>query len=57
MKSNNQNALLALQAMKRAVAKVYEHARKNNYKLPVWKNGRVEYIMPGEEESENEKER
>ena len=33
--------------MERAAAKVAEDARKNNYKIPVWKNGRIEYEIPG----------
>ena len=48
MKKHNKYALLALKAMERAAAKVAEDARKNNYKIPVWKNGRIEYEIPGE---------
>jgi len=33
--------------MERAAAKVAEDARKNKYKIPVWKNGRIEYEIPG----------
>ncbi len=40
--------MLALKAMERAAAKVAEDARKNKYKIPVWKNGRIEYEIPGE---------
>jgi len=47
MKKHNKYALLALKAMERAAAKVAEDARKNNYKIPVWKNGRIEYEIPG----------
>jgi len=32
--------------MERAAAKVAEDARKNKYKIPVWKNGRIEYEIP-----------
>ena len=48
MKKHNKYALLALKAMKRAAAKVAEDARKNKYKIPIWKNGRIEYEIPGE---------
>ena len=47
MKKHNKYALLALKAMERAAAKVAEDARKNNYKIPVWKNGCIEYEIPG----------
>ena len=47
MKEHNKYALLALKAMERAAAKVAEDARKNKYKIPVWKNGRIEYEIPG----------
>jgi len=47
MKEHNKYALLGLKALERAAAKVAENARKNNYKIPVWKNGRIEYEIPG----------
>ena len=46
MKKHNKYALLGLKALERAAAKVAENARKNNYKIPVWKNGRIEYEIP-----------
>ena len=46
MKKHNKYGLLALKAMERAAAKVAEDARKNKYKIPVWKNGRIEYGIP-----------
>ena len=46
MKKHNKYALIGLKALKRAAAKVAENARKNNYKIPVWKNGRIEYEIP-----------
>jgi hypothetical protein len=46
MKEHNKYALLGLKALERAAAKVAENARKNNYKIPVWKNGRIEYEIP-----------
>jgi hypothetical protein len=47
MKKHNKYALLALKAMERAAAKVAKDARKNKFKIPVWKNGRIEYEIPG----------
>jgi hypothetical protein len=46
MKQHNKYALLGLKALERAAAKVAENARKNKYKIPVWKNGRIEYEIP-----------
>jgi len=46
MKKHNEYAYLGLRALKRAAAKVAENARKNNYKIPIWKNSRIEYLMP-----------
>ena len=47
MKKHNKYTVIGLKALKRAAAKVAEDARKNNYKIPVWKNGRIEYKIPG----------
>ncbi len=46
MENQNKHAMIALKALKRAAAKVAEHARRNNYKLPVWINGKIEYRVP-----------
>jgi len=46
MKEHNKYASLGLKALKRAAAKVAENARKNKYKIPVWKNGHIEYEIP-----------
>ncbi|MFO7761570.1 MAG: hypothetical protein R6V20_08165 [Desulfobia sp.] len=46
MKKHNKYAVLGLKALQRAAAKVAEDARKNNYKIPVWRNGRIEYEIP-----------
>ncbi len=46
MKEHKKYAVLGLRALKRASAKVAENARKNNYKIPIWKNGRIEYEIP-----------
>ncbi len=37
---------LGLKALQRAAAKVSENARKNNYKIPIWKNGSIEFEIP-----------
>ena len=47
MKNYNKYAIIGLKALKRAAAKVAEDARKNNYKVPVWRNGRIEFDIPG----------
>ena len=46
MEKHNKHAMMALKALKRAATKVAEDARKHNYKLPVWKNGKIEYRVP-----------
>ena len=46
MKEHNVYTVLGLKALQRAAAKVAENARKNNFKIPIWKNGRIEYLMP-----------
>ncbi|MDY6822238.1 MAG: hypothetical protein SWH68_00340 [Thermodesulfobacteriota bacterium] len=47
MKRHSKYSLLGLQALHRASAKVSENARRNNYKLPVWENGKIIYVEPG----------
>lgn len=46
MKEHNRYTALGLKALERAATKVSENARKNNYKIPIWKNGRIEYEIP-----------
>jgi ABC-type multidrug transport system ATPase subunit len=46
MKEHKKYAVLGLRALRRASAKVAENARKNNYRIPIWKNGRIEYEIP-----------
>ena len=46
MKEHNIYTVLGLKALQRAAAKVAENARKNNLKIPIWENGRIEYLMP-----------
>jgi len=47
MKMHNKYAVIGLRALQRAAIKVADEARKNNYKIPIWKNGRIEYEIPG----------
>lgn len=46
MKGHNIYTVLGLRALQRAAIKVAENARKNNIKIPIWKNGKVEYLTP-----------
>ena len=46
MKEHKKYAVLGLRALRRASAKVAENARKNNYRIPIWENGRIEYEIP-----------
>ncbi len=46
MNEHNIYATLGLRALQRAAAKVAENARKNNLKIPIWENGRIEYLIP-----------
>ncbi len=46
MKEHNKYSQIGLKALRRAAAKVAADARKNNYKIPIWKNGRIEYKIP-----------
>lgn len=46
MKTHNKYAVIGLKALQRAAAKVAEEARKNNCKIPIWINGRIEYEVP-----------
>jgi hypothetical protein len=48
MKKQNEYTVIGLRALQRAAEKVAEDARKNNYKIPVWINGRIEYEIPGQ---------
>ena len=46
MKKHNKYTLLGFKALQRAAVKVYENARKNNLKIPIWKNGRIVHEIP-----------
>ena len=46
MKNHNKYAVIGLKALQRAAAKVADDARRNNYKIPIWINGRIEHVIP-----------
>ena len=46
MKKYSKYSILGLKAIQRAAAKVAEDAKKNNYKIPVWQNGKIEFEVP-----------
>jgi hypothetical protein len=46
MKEYNKYSILGLKALQRAAVKVAEDAQKNNYKIPVWQNGKIEFEVP-----------
>ena len=46
MKGHHFYTTIGLKALKRAAEKVAENARKNNLKIPIWENGRIEYLIP-----------
>lgn len=37
---------MGLKALQRATNKVFENARRNNHKIPLWKNGQIIYEIP-----------
>lgn len=47
MKKDNKYAIIGLKALQRAAQKVADDARRNNYKIPVWINGRIVHKIPG----------
>jgi hypothetical protein len=46
MKQHSKYAVLGFRALQRAAEKVAEDARRNNYKIPIWKNGQIEFEIP-----------
>ena len=46
MKKHNRYTVLGLKALQRAAREAAENARKNNLKIPIWKDGKIEYIVP-----------
>ena len=51
MERYSKNAKDGLNALKRAVTKVYDEARKNNETLVTWKDGKVVHVRPGEDKT------
>jgi len=45
-KISDDYAALGLRALRRAAKKIAEDARKDGSKIPIWRNGRIEYIIP-----------
>ena len=39
-------AIMGLKALKRAARRAVMDAQKKNQKIPIWKDGRIEYINP-----------
>jgi hypothetical protein len=35
---------MGLNALKRAARKAFEKARQNNLEIPIWRDGKIEYI-------------
>ncbi|MBF0289867.1 MAG: hypothetical protein HQM14_18795 [SAR324 cluster bacterium] len=48
MKEHTDYTLLGLKALQRAAAKVTENARKHRIKIPIWKDGIIEFEIPPE---------
>jgi hypothetical protein len=46
MQKQNKYAIIGFKALRRAAEKVAMDAKKNNYKIPIWKNGHIEYKIP-----------
>ena len=46
MTKHNNYTVIGFEALQRAALKVAEDARKNNYKIPVWRDGRIVYKIP-----------
>jgi len=46
MKKHNKYAVMGFNALQRATRKVLEHARRNDQKVPIWRNERIEFEIP-----------
>jgi hypothetical protein len=46
MKEKNEYTTIGLKALLRAAQKAYIEAKKNSCKIPIWENGRIEFIPP-----------
>ncbi len=45
-KQSENYAIMGLKALKRAFHKAMESAQRHNLKIPVWKDGKIEFIKP-----------
>jgi len=43
-RSTEDYATIGLNALKRAARKAFERARQNNLEVPIWRDGKIEYI-------------
>jgi ribosomal protein S5 len=43
---HNRYSQLGLKALKRAVSKAADEAKKNNLKIPYWENGKIIFEVP-----------
>jgi hypothetical protein len=50
MVTKNQYEEMATRSVNRAAAKVFEEAKLKNHPLPIWKDGKVEYLMPSQKQ-------
>ncbi len=46
MKKHNKYTIMGMKALQRAAFKIAEDAKKHQYKIPIWRNGRIEYEIP-----------
>jgi hypothetical protein len=49
MEKHNKYAVLGLKALKRAADRIAETARENGVQIPVWKDGRIVFEIPGKD--------
>ncbi len=45
-KQNQDYATMGLKALSRAAQKAIAEAKRKNLKIPIWKDGKIEYINP-----------
>ena len=48
MNPKNEYAEIGMRSLNRVALKVYEDARQKNSPLPVWVDGKIEYIIPSQ---------
>jgi hypothetical protein len=54
MESHNKYAKIGLKALRRAAFKVAEDARRNNYKIPIWRDGHIVHEIPEDTKEQKE---